>query len=227
MPELSAYFQSGGLVDSVLNLGLPAPIDVQVSGMNLDKTYAQRQRIANQIRQLNGVSDVLIPQDIDYPALQLNIDRERASLVGLSQKEVVDNVITALTSNQMIAPSYWVDPKSGNDYMLTVQYPGEPGPHAQRPEADSHPGGRQSRSPRNWIRSPTSRRSNRPLRSTTTSCAASSMCTWRRRPKTLEDLTSSIDKVIAQSQAAGRSARATFAARCRACALHSRASASA
>jgi HAE1 family hydrophobic/amphiphilic exporter-1 len=122
LPELSAYFQSGGLVDSVLNLGLPAPIDVQVSGMNLDKTYRSASGIANQIRQLKGVSDVLIPQDVDYPALRINIDRERASLVGLSQKEVVDNVITALTSNQMIAPSYWVDPKSGNDYLLTVQY---------------------------------------------------------------------------------------------------------
>ena len=123
IPELSAYFQAGGLVDSVLNLGLPAPIDVQLSGSNLDRTYRSASRIANQIRHLDGVSDVLIPQDVDYPALQLNIDRERASLVGLSQKEVVDNVVTALTSNQMIAPSYWVDPKSGNDYLLTVQYP--------------------------------------------------------------------------------------------------------
>src|SRR5690242_4605590 len=79
--------------------------------------------MAAQVRKLHGVNDVLIPQDLDYPALQLNIDRERASLVGLSQKEVVDNVITALTSNQMIAPSYWVDPKTGNDYLLTVQYP--------------------------------------------------------------------------------------------------------
>src|SRR5262249_22180050 len=69
------------------------------------------------------VSDVLIPQDIDYPALQLDINREKASLVGLSQKEVVDNVITALTSNGMIAPNYWIDPRSGNPYMLTVQYP--------------------------------------------------------------------------------------------------------
>ncbi len=123
VPELSAYFQSGGLVDSVLNLGLPAPIDVQVSGMNLEKTYDAASAIAKQIRRVKGVSDVLVPQDIDYPALRLNIDRERASLVGLSQKEVVDNVITALTSNQMIAPSYWVDPRSGNDYLLTVQYP--------------------------------------------------------------------------------------------------------
>jgi len=123
VPQLSAYFQSGGLVDSVLNLGMPAPIDVQVSGMNMDKTYDMAAQIGNRIRRLKGVNDVLIPQDIDYPALRLNIDRERASLIGLNQKEVVDNVITALTSNGMIAPSYWVDPKSGNDYMLTVQYP--------------------------------------------------------------------------------------------------------
>jgi len=123
LPELSAYFQSGGLVDSVLNLGLPSPIDVQVSGMNIEKTYQTASAIAKQVRRVKGVSDVLVPQDIDYPALRLNIDRERASLVGLNQKEVVDNVITALTSNGMIAPSYWVDPKSGNDYLLTVQYP--------------------------------------------------------------------------------------------------------
>jgi multidrug efflux pump subunit AcrB len=55
--------------------------------------------------------------------LQLDVDRGKASLLGLSQKEIVDNVITALTSNGMIAPNYWIDPKSGNPYMLTVQYP--------------------------------------------------------------------------------------------------------
>jgi len=122
LPELSPYFQSGGLVDAVINLGLPAPVDVQVSGTDLEKAYSVVEQLAGRIRGLPGVSDVLIPQDLNYPALRLDIDRERASLVGLSQKEVVDNVITALTSNQMIAPSYWVDPKSGNDYMLTVQY---------------------------------------------------------------------------------------------------------
>jgi len=122
LPQLSTYFQSGGLVDSVLNMGMPAPIDVQISGNNLKKSFAVAAQIAGQVRTLPGVSDVLIPQDIDYPALQLDIDREKASLVGLSQKEVVDNVITALTSNGMIAPNYWIDPKSGNPYMLTVQY---------------------------------------------------------------------------------------------------------
>jgi len=104
-------------------MGMPAPIDVQVSGMNMDAAYQTALKIAGQVRQLRGVSDVLVPQDLNYPALQLNIDRERASLLGLNEKEVVDNIITALTYNGMIAPSYWVDPRSGNDYMLTVQYP--------------------------------------------------------------------------------------------------------
>jgi HAE1 family hydrophobic/amphiphilic exporter-1 len=122
MPEISTYFQSGGLVDAVLNLGLPAPIDVQVSGANLENAYRTALDLANKLRQVHGVSDLLIPQDMDYPALRLDVDRQRAALVGLSQKEVIDNVITALVSNSMIAPSYWVDPRSGNDYMLTVQY---------------------------------------------------------------------------------------------------------
>ena len=123
LPQLSTYFQSGGLVDAVINLGLPAPIDVQVSGNDLSKVYATAVQLAGPIRSLGGVGDVLIPQDIDYPALELDVDREKASLLGLSQKEIVDNVITALTSNGMIAPNYWIDPKSGNPYMLTVQYP--------------------------------------------------------------------------------------------------------
>ena len=123
LPQLSAYFQSGGMVDAVLNQGLPAPIDVQLSGSNIERVYDAASDLAARIRTLPGASDVFIPQDLDYPSLRLDIDRERAATLGLDQREVVSNVITALTSNQMIAPSYWVDPKSGNDYMLTVQYP--------------------------------------------------------------------------------------------------------
>jgi HAE1 family hydrophobic/amphiphilic exporter-1 len=123
IPQVNAYFQSGGLVDAVLNLGLPAPIDLQVSGSDLRVAHEVASSLAARIRGIANVSDVFIPQDIDYPALALDIDRVRASRLGLTQREVVSNVITALTSNQMIAPSYWVDHRTGNDYMLTVQYP--------------------------------------------------------------------------------------------------------
>ena len=121
-PELSTYFQTGGLVDSVVNLGLPAPIDVQVSGNDMPEAMKTASELANKIKQLKTVSDVLIPQDLDYPGIELNVNREMASRLGLSSEETVDNVITALTSNSMIAPSYWVDPHNGNNYMLTVQY---------------------------------------------------------------------------------------------------------
>src|SRR5271165_5433557 len=122
LPELSTYFQAGGLVDAVVNLGLPAPIDLQVSSSDMEAAYAIAQDLARKIRGVRGVSDVLIPQDLDYPGINLDVNREMAARLGVSSKEVVDNVITALTSNGMIAPSYWVDPKNGNNYMLTVQY---------------------------------------------------------------------------------------------------------
>jgi hydrophobic/amphiphilic exporter-1 (mainly G- bacteria), HAE1 family len=123
LPELRTYFQSGGLVDSVLNQGMPAPIDVQVSGMDLRKSADIAQELARQIKALPGVSDVYVPQDMDYPALRVNVNRVRAAQLGLDAKEVIGNVITSLTSDVMIAPSYWVDPKNGNNYFVTVQYP--------------------------------------------------------------------------------------------------------
>jgi multidrug efflux pump subunit AcrB len=123
IPDLRTYFQSGGLVDAVLNHGAPAPIDVQVSGADLDADGRIAQDLARQFRAIPGISDVYVPQDMDYPALQVNVNRARASELGLSPQEVIDNLITSLTSDAMIAPGYWVDPKSGNNYFVTVQYP--------------------------------------------------------------------------------------------------------
>ncbi|MDR3413733.1 MAG: efflux RND transporter permease subunit [Formivibrio sp.] len=122
-PDVATYFQAGGLVDSVVNQGKPAPIDIQIGGNNLQQAYGLALATAAKLKKLDSVNDVLIPQDLDYPGLELNINRERAGLLGITPKDVVDNVITALTSDGMISPSFWVDPKTGNSYMLTVQYP--------------------------------------------------------------------------------------------------------
>jgi multidrug efflux pump subunit AcrB len=123
LPQVSAYFQTGGLADAILNQGMPAPLDIQVSGMDMKGAHEIATKIAQQAQALPGVSDVLVPQDVDYPALKIDIDRDRVSELGLSAQEVIDSLITALTSNGMIAPSYWIDPRTGNNYLLTVQYP--------------------------------------------------------------------------------------------------------
>jgi HAE1 family hydrophobic/amphiphilic exporter-1 len=121
-PDVRAFFQSGSMVDAILNSGMPAPIDVQVNTRDLDTTYNTAQDLARRIRRLPGVGEIYIPQDMNYPALRLDVDRVHAAELGLTQKDIVDNVITALNSNTMIAPNYWVDYKTGNDYFLTVQF---------------------------------------------------------------------------------------------------------
>jgi multidrug efflux pump subunit AcrB len=128
-PDVRTFFTSGSMVDAILNAGMPAPIDVQVSSRDLDQTYNTAQVLAERIRRLRGVGEIYIPQDMNYPALRFNVNRVHAAELGLNQEEIVDNVITALNSNTMIAPNYWVDYKTGNDYFLTVQY-NEHGPAA-------------------------------------------------------------------------------------------------
>jgi len=121
-PEIRTFFSSGSMVDAILNMGMPAPIDVQVSSPDLHEIHGIAENLAAEIRQIHGVGQVYIPQDMNYPALRLDVDRVHAGELGLTQKAVVDNVITALNSNYMIAPNYWVDRKTGNDYYLTVQF---------------------------------------------------------------------------------------------------------
>jgi len=112
-PNIRTFITSGSMVDAILNMGMPAPIDVQVSSRDLNRTYNAARDLAVRIRQLPGIGEVYIPQDQNYPAVRLDIDRVHAAELGLTQKAVVDNVITALNSNTMIAPNYWVDHKTG------------------------------------------------------------------------------------------------------------------
>jgi multidrug efflux pump subunit AcrB len=121
-PELRTFISSGSMQDAILNSGMPAPIDVQITGNSYSEDYEVAQQLAAQIRQMPGVGQVYIPQDLDYSGIRMDVDRVHAGELGLSQKDIVDNVITALNSNYMIAPNYWVDYNTGNDYYLTVQY---------------------------------------------------------------------------------------------------------
>ena len=121
-PELRIFFQSGAMVDAILNTGMPAPIDIQVSSPNLPEDFRLAREIAAKVSSLPETGQIYIPQDMDYPGIRMDVDRVHAAELGLSQKDVVTNVITALDSDLMIAPNYWVDRATGNNYFLTVQY---------------------------------------------------------------------------------------------------------
>jgi multidrug efflux pump subunit AcrB len=123
MPELTPFFSPGSLVDAVVSMGAPAPIDVQVVGANLETDNRVAQDIASKLQMSPLIADVFMPQDLDYPSLRVDVDRLHAAKLGLTEREVLTNVITSLTSNQMIAPNLWIDPRNGNNYFLTVQYP--------------------------------------------------------------------------------------------------------
>jgi len=121
-PDLRTFLSSGSMVDSILNMGMPSPIDVQISSADLDQANKIALQLENKIQEMPGVGEAYIPQDLNYPAVRLDVDRVHAAELGLDPENIVHNVITALDSNTMIAPNYWVDHKTGNDYFLTVQY---------------------------------------------------------------------------------------------------------
>jgi multidrug efflux pump subunit AcrB len=123
MPEITPFFSTGSLVDAVVSMGAPAPIDIQIAGASLDADNRVAQEIAGKLRESRQIADVFMPQDLDYPSLRIDVDRLHAAKLGLTEREVLTNVITSLTSNQMIAPNLWIDPRNGNNYFLTVQYP--------------------------------------------------------------------------------------------------------
>ena len=122
VPEVQTLVQSAGLVDSVLNFGVSAPIDVQLRGPDYDTLSDAAHQVVGAVTGLPEVAQVMQRQEARYPTLSVNVDRMKAARLGLTFKDAVDNIITALSSNQMIAPSIWIDEKTGNDYFLTTQY---------------------------------------------------------------------------------------------------------
>ncbi len=104
-PEVKTFFSSGSIIDAVLNFGLAAPIDIQLSGRSYATLFDTARAVEARIRPLPELDAAFIPEESDYPTLRINVDRVKAARLGLSQRDVVSNVITALTSNQMIAPS--------------------------------------------------------------------------------------------------------------------------
>ena len=121
-PYEQFLFVSGGIVNAALNKGVPVPINVQVTAAKTEDCRAKAERIVEQIRGIPGAVDVQIAQSLDYPQLDIQVDRARAKYLGIDQEQVAQAVLAALGSSLGFAPMIWVDPTSGVDYYMGVQY---------------------------------------------------------------------------------------------------------
>ena len=121
-PREQFLFRQGGIIQAALNEGSPVPITIQVAAGNLSTAREFAEKVVTTVRRVPGAVDVQIAQALDYPQLDVEVDRTRASFMGLSQRDVAENILTALGSSVGYAPAIWVDPTSGIDFFLGVQY---------------------------------------------------------------------------------------------------------
>lgn len=115
-------FVSGGIVNMALNEGVPTPISVQIGAGTLGQCRDAAERVVEAIRVIPGAVDVQIAQSLDYPQFDVQVDRTRAKYLGVDQEQVAQTILTALGSSVGYSPMIWIDPKSGTDFFMGVQY---------------------------------------------------------------------------------------------------------
>ncbi|MDR3662011.1 MAG: efflux RND transporter permease subunit, partial [Mycobacterium sp.] len=119
------YFQTADVVSQVLNFGLSAPIDLQIRDADFTRSYALAQRLLQAVQKIPGVADAHVAQILDYPALAVEVDRLRAVQLGLTQKDVSNNLLVSLSSSSLVAPSYFLNPANSVNYFVAVRMPME------------------------------------------------------------------------------------------------------
>jgi multidrug efflux pump subunit AcrB len=122
-PGVEFFFQPADIVTQILNFGLPAPIDIQVTGPDMQSNYDIAQKIANQLRRVPGTADVHVQQMLGLPTLHLDINRNLVTQVGLNPRDVAQSVLVSLSGSFQTAPSFWLNPKNGVTYSMAVQAP--------------------------------------------------------------------------------------------------------
>jgi multidrug efflux pump subunit AcrB len=122
-PGVEFYFQPADIVSQILNFGLPAPIDIQLTGYDTVTNYEIAQRIANQVRQVSGTADVHVQQMLSLPTLHLDFDRNRMTQVGINARDVAQSVLVSLSGSFQTSPNFWLNPANGVTYQIAVQSP--------------------------------------------------------------------------------------------------------
>lgn len=126
-PDCTFFFEPADIVTQILNFGLPAPVDIQLSGPlpNADANYKIAKQIEARVARIPGAVDVHVQQVVDAPELRVDVDRTKAQQLGLTQRDVANSLLTSLSSSGQSAVNYWLDPKKGVSYLVAVQVPQE------------------------------------------------------------------------------------------------------
>ena len=122
-PSEIFFFQAADITSQILNFGLPAPIDVQVTGNDAAANYRIAAQLRNEIARLPGAVDTFVRQQVDYPTVKVNVDRIKADESGLTQRDVADSLLISLSSSGQVAPNQWLNPQNGVNYNVAVQTP--------------------------------------------------------------------------------------------------------
>jgi multidrug efflux pump subunit AcrB len=122
-PQLTFFFQPADIVSQILNFGLPAPIDIQIAGLNRDDNYKMATAIADRLREIGGVEDIHLHQVMNVPKLHIAVDQTRARELGLTQQDVANSVFVSLSGSGQVQPNYWVDPSMGISYLVETRTP--------------------------------------------------------------------------------------------------------
>jgi len=122
-PDMTFFFQPANVTTQILNFGIPSPIDLQVVGRNSDANYKIARKLADRISRIPGAADVHVHQVIDQPQISLNVDRIKASQLGLTQRDVTSNMLISLSGSGQVAPNYWMNWENGVNYSIGVQTP--------------------------------------------------------------------------------------------------------
>jgi multidrug efflux pump subunit AcrB len=122
-PGVLFSFEPADIVSRVMSLGSPTPIEVAVSGKDFAASRAHAETLRTKLAELKDLRDVQFSQTLDYPSIDVNIDRERAGLLGVKMSDATRSLVAATASSRFTVPNYWADPKSGQSYSLQVQVP--------------------------------------------------------------------------------------------------------
>jgi CzcA family heavy metal efflux pump len=122
-PGVEFFFQPADIVTQILNFGLPAPIDIQIVGADMQASYAIAQQIANKMRHIPGTADVHVQQLLSLPTVEMNIERTRVTQVGLTARDVAQNALVSLSGSFQTTPNFWLNPKNEVTYQIAVQSP--------------------------------------------------------------------------------------------------------